>query len=122
MSFNCIGCVDGIPLICGCMERRRKQRTPPKNGVPSWQPLRHTIVLVVHVCNQVHVIAIQTYFTLFCIPLFPVSRGPVWLGCLVCGQRVETRSARQLCESCGMFRGDARYCPRCGAAQRDAHF
>lgn len=105
MSFNCIGCVDGIPLICGCMERRRRQRTPPQE----WRSIlasTPTYYCTQCACMQPGACYRNlTYFTLFCIPLFPVNRGQIWLGCLVCGQRVETRSAQQLCDNCGMFEG-----------------
>lgn len=108
-----------IILICGCTGKVHRVRKPP----PELQRiLDHASTFYCVNCRTVREAACykhRTWYTFFCIPIFPFQSGHCYLGCVACRSPVQPGTTTNLCPNCGHWVEDQqRFCSNCGELNR----
>lgn len=102
-------------VVWGTKVRRKRQ----KKISPELQSLLDTDpICYCPNCDEIRdplVYRYNTWFTLYFIPLFRVSKGEEVLDCPVCTDQLETGSQANICTGCGKWNSHTKgFCPSCG--------
>jgi hypothetical protein len=105
----------GIPIIIICGSRRFTKKV--RNGSENLAQVADNKFYCNH-CKSFEkgiVLKSNNWFTLCCIPLYPIHFGNPFVGCSSCWQQLDAQDIADVCQSCHNYiNNSSSFCPYCG--------